>query len=85
MEDLLSPNEGFSVAERPVRDFEVGSNPRHLADIVLAVLRNNEVHRVDTTDAAALKPGDRLLYIKHDLPSVNDPLTDDDEDDEDDD
>ena len=85
MEDLLSPNEGFSVAERPVRDFEVGSNPRHLADIVLAVLRNNEVHRVDTNDAAALKPGDRLLYIKHDLPSVNDPLTDDDEDDEDDD
>lgn len=65
MEDLLSPNEGFSVAERPVKEFEVGSNPRHLADIVLAVLRNNEVHRVDTVDAAALKPGDRLLYIKH--------------------
>lgn len=65
MEDLLSPNEGFSVAERPVREFEVGSNPRHLADIVLAVLRNNQVHRVDTVDAAALKPGDRLLYIKH--------------------
>lgn len=66
MEDLLSPNEGFSVSERPVREFEVGSNPRHLADIVLAVLRNNELHRVDTADANALKPGDRLLYIKHD-------------------
>src|SRR5699024_2059466 len=26
MEDLLSPNEGFSVAERPVREYEVGSN-----------------------------------------------------------
>ncbi|AKE38634.1 Kef-type K+ ransport system, predicted NAD-binding component [Corynebacterium camporealensis] len=67
MEDLLSPNEGFSVAERPVREFEVGSNPRHLADIVLAVLRNNELHRVDTKDASALKPGDRLLYIKHEM------------------
>ena len=66
MEDLLTPNEGFSVAERPVREFEVGSNPRHLADIVLAVLRNNDLHRVDTADASALKPGDRLLYIKHD-------------------
>ena len=67
MEDLLSPNEGFSVSERPVREFEVGSNPRHLADIVLAVLRNNELHRVDTADAYALKPGDRLLYIKHEM------------------
>lgn len=82
MEDLLSPNEGFSVAERPVREFEVGSNPRHLADIVLAVLRNNEVHRVDTVDSAALKPGDRLLYIKHDVPASNNPLDDDVDDDE---
>src|SRR5699024_6664221 len=43
MEDLLSPNEGFSVAERAVREYEVGSNPRHLVDIVLAVLRNGEL------------------------------------------
>lgn len=71
MEDLLSPNEGFSVAERPVREFEVGSNPRHLADIVLAVLRNNELHRVDTADAYSLKPGDRLLYIKHEMEQAN--------------
>ena len=44
----------------------MGSNPRHLADIVLAVLRDDEVHRVDTANASSLKPGDRLLYIKHD-------------------
>ena len=80
MEDLLSPNEGFSVSERAVREFEVGSNPRHLADIVLAVLRNNELHRVDTADASALKPGDRLLYIKHDLEQ---PVEVQDEDEED--
>ncbi|AQS74225.1 potassium channel family protein [Corynebacterium ammoniagenes] len=65
MEDLLSPNEGFSVAERAVREYEVGSNPRHLVDIVLAVLRNGELIRVDTAGASAIKPGDRLLYIKH--------------------
>nr|WP_269152742.1 potassium channel protein [Corynebacterium minutissimum] len=81
MEDLLSPNEGFSVAERAVREFEVGSNPRHLADIVLAVLRNNELHRVDTADAYALKPGDRLLYIKHE---VTQSIDDSDEDEDDD-
>lgn len=76
MEDLLSPNEGFSVAERPVKEFEVGSNPRHLADIVLAVLRNNEVHRVDTKNASALKPGDRLLYIKHSMEDPEAPVED---------
>lgn len=65
IEDLLSPSEGFSVAERPVREFEVGSNPRHLTDIVLAVIRNDVVHRVDTSTTHALKPGDRLLYIRH--------------------
>ena len=81
MEDLLSPNEGFSVAERAVREFEVGSNPRHLADIVLAVLRNNELHRVDTADAYALKPGDRLLYIKHEMQQA---IEDSDEDEDDD-
>lgn len=66
MEDLLSPDAGFSVSERPVREFEVGTNPRHLADIVLAVLRDDGLHRVDTANASSLKPGDRLLYIKHD-------------------
>lgn len=49
-----------------MREYEVGSNPRHLADIVLAVLRNGDLIRVDTAGASALKPGDRLLYIKHD-------------------
>jgi len=76
MEDLLSPNEGFSVAERPVREYEVGSNPRHLVDIVLAVLRNGDLIRVDTAGASALKPGDRLLYIKHDTEDPSEILDD---------
>ena len=76
MEDLLSPNEGFSVAERPVREYEVGSNPRHLVDIVLAVLRNGELIRVDTAGASAIKPGDRLLYIKHETEKPSEILDD---------
>ena len=38
MEDLLSPDEGFSIAERPVAEDEVSANPRHLADIVSRVM-----------------------------------------------
>ena len=40
MEDLLSPDEGFSVAERLVTEEEIGASPRHLADIALGVVRS---------------------------------------------
>lgn len=64
MEDLLSPDEGFSVAERPVKEEEVGANPRHLADIVLGVVRSNELYRIDSPEAETVEPGDRLLYVR---------------------
>lgn len=64
MEDLLSPDEGFSIAERPVGEDEVGSNPRHLADIVLGVVRSGELYRIDSPEAETVEPGDRLLYVR---------------------
>lgn len=65
MEDLLSPDEGFAVAERPIGDDEVGANPRHLADIVLGVVRSGELYRIDSPEAETVEPGDRLLYVRH--------------------
>ncbi|MHA2788292.1 potassium channel family protein [Corynebacterium sp. S7] len=65
MEDLLSPDEGFAVAERPIADDEVGANPRHLADIVLGVVRSGELYRIDSPEAETVEPGDRLLYIRY--------------------
>ncbi|AHI22037.1 potassium channel family protein [Corynebacterium vitaeruminis] len=64
MEDLLSPDEGFSVAERLVAEDEVGANPRHLADIVLGVVRSGELYRIDSPEAETVEPGDRLLYVR---------------------
>ena len=64
MEDLLSPDEGFSIAERPVAEDEVGANPRHLADIVLGVVRSGELYRIDSLEAETVEPGDRLLYVR---------------------
>ena len=64
MEDLLSPDEGFSVAERAVGEDEIGSNPRHLADIVLGVVRSGELYRIDSPEAETVEPGDRLLYVR---------------------
>ena len=47
-----------------VEESEVGGSPRHLADIVLGVVRGDELHRVDASAVDALERGDRLLYIR---------------------
>lgn len=64
MEDLLTPDEGFSIAERRVEDAEVGGSPRHLSELVLGVVRKGQLIKVNEPEADALQTGDRLLYIK---------------------
>ena len=64
VEDLLTPDAGFAISERPVEDSEVGGSPRHLSDIVLGVVRGDELHRVDASAVDALEQGDRLLYVR---------------------
>ncbi len=54
MEDLLTPDAGFAIAERPVEPKEVGGSPRHLTDIVLGVVRNGDLLRVDDERVDAL-------------------------------
>lgn len=64
MEDLLTPDEGFSIAERRIEESEVGGSPRHLAELVLGVVRKGELIKVNEPGADSLQSGDRLLYIK---------------------
>jgi len=64
MEDLLTPDAGFAIAEREVETKEVGGSPRHNPDIVLGVVRGGELVRVDDPAVDALELGDRLLYIR---------------------
>ena len=64
VEDLLTPEAGFAIAERDVVRDEVGGSPRHLGDIVLAVVRDSRLIRVDEPEVDALESGDRLLYIR---------------------
>jgi len=64
MEDLLTPDAGFALAEREVEPKEVGGSPRHLPDIVLGVVRGGQLQRVDEPAVDALELGDRLLYIR---------------------
>ncbi|MBO0873972.1 MAG: potassium channel family protein [Pseudonocardia sp.] len=72
IEDLLTPDIGFAIAERPVEQSEVGGSPRHLSDIVLGVVRAEELHRVDAPAVDALEAGDRLLYVRKVTPPEED-------------
>jgi voltage-gated potassium channel len=65
IEDLLSPAEGFAIAERDVEQAEVGGSPRHLSDIVLGVVRDGLLLRVDAPEVDAIEAGDRLLYVRN--------------------
>jgi voltage-gated potassium channel len=64
VEDLLTPESGLAIAERPVEPSEEGGSPRHLSDIVLGVVRDGALYRVDAPQADAIEPGDRLLYVR---------------------
>jgi voltage-gated potassium channel len=72
VEDLLTPDAGFAISEREVEDSEVDGSPRHLADIVLGVVRGGELYRVDDPEVDSLEAGDRLLYVrKASLPAAD--------------
>lgn len=64
IEDLLTPDAGYAIAEREVDPTETGGSPAHTRDIVLGVVRNGVLHRVDDSDVEQIEAGDRLLYIR---------------------
>jgi voltage-gated potassium channel len=64
IEDLLTPEAGFAIAEREVEHDEIGGSPRHLSDIVLAVVRDGRLVRVGSPEVDAVEETDRLLYIR---------------------
>ncbi|PXY32841.1 potassium transporter Kef [Prauserella muralis] len=69
VEDLLTPQTGLAIAERPVEESEAGGSPRHLPDIVLGIVRDGQLYRVDAPEADAIEPGDRLLYVRKVTPA----------------
>ena len=69
VEDLITPESGLAIAERDVEQSEIGGSPRHLSDIVLGVVRDGTLYRVDHPEADAIEAGDRLLYVKKVTPA----------------
>lgn len=64
IEDLLTPSAGFAIAERGIDQSEVGGSPRHLRELVLGIVRDGNLLRVDSPEVDAIEANDRLLYIR---------------------
>ena len=64
MEDLLTPDAGFAIAERDVSARRSAARRGICPMIVLGVVRDGELMRVDDPKADAMEIGDRLLYIR---------------------
>jgi len=64
MEDLLTHGEGLEVAERDLLLTEVGKQPQQLPDQVLAVIRDEKVHRYFDPVISQLARGDRLVVVR---------------------
>lgn len=64
IDDLLTPDAGLAIAERQVEQAELGGSPRHLPDIVLGVIRDGRLLRVDAPEVDSVEAGDRLLYVR---------------------
>lgn len=70
LEDLLTTGEGLEVAERDVLPSEVGQGPQQCGDQVIAVVRNQSVHRFYDPTVTQLARGDKLVVVRsgEDLP-----------------
>ena len=64
MEDLLTYGEGLEVAERDLLVNEVGMQPQTLPDQVIAVVRDEQVHRYFDPVVSLLARGDRLIVVR---------------------
>lgn len=64
IQDLLTYGEGLEVAERPLMLSEVGRQPQQLADQVIAVVRDEKVHRYFDPVVSRLARGDRLVVVR---------------------
>ena len=69
VEDLLSPEEGYAIAEREVEPSEAGGSPAHTRDLVLGVVREGKLYRVGDPAVEAIEVGDRLLYVRQGGPA----------------
>jgi voltage-gated potassium channel len=67
VEDLLDTGRGLEVIERPISRAELGLAPADVqaeGELVLAVVRDGQVHRFDQSAIKVFQQGDRIVVIR---------------------
>jgi voltage-gated potassium channel len=64
VEDLLTAGEGMALAMRSATRGEMGSSPREVGDVVIALVRRGKVVPLQEPEAAKIETGDLLVYIR---------------------
>jgi voltage-gated potassium channel len=64
IDDLLTPETGYVIAERTVEPHEVGLAAQHLPDTVIGVVRNGRLTKAHMPAVGSLITGDRVLYVR---------------------
>jgi len=75
LEDLMNTGKGLEVVERPITRAELGRAPADIqdeGDLVLAVVRGDDVIRFDEGSIRVFQPGDRIVVIR----KAKEPATD---------
>ncbi len=70
VEDLLTPGQGMALAMRSAERREVGSAPRDLDPLVIALVRRGKVVSLAEPAGLTVETGDMLVYVRDDRPSA---------------
>jgi voltage-gated potassium channel len=68
VEDLLTPGQGMALQMRAATRDEVGTDPRTLENLVVALIRRGKVVSLGGTERTTIETGDMLVYIRDDRP-----------------
>jgi voltage-gated potassium channel len=66
VEDLLTPGAGMALAMRSAARAEVGSSPRSVEEVVIALFRRGHILPLTAPGSARIETGDMLVYIRDD-------------------
>ncbi|WP_327009296.1 NAD-binding protein [Dactylosporangium sp. NBC_01737] len=70
VEDLLTPGQGMALAMRSARRDEVGSAPRELTELVIALFRRGKVLALTDPEGTTIQTGDMVVYVRDDRPQA---------------
>jgi voltage-gated potassium channel len=78
VQDLISPGAGLDLVERPAAPDEDGSPLSAIGELVVAVVRDGQLHLYNDPDVECVRTGDRLITVQAVSPGEDEARDDED-------